>query len=153
MIKYIGEDKSGRPLILMELCGLDMSKFEDDTAYKDYFVAMFELEFAKHFKGKVDSFTLIMDPRHPDVSKFKMNLLLQSIANNLKHCPERMSKITVLNANWVVWYFYKFVKPFLTKRTEQKITIHGEEPNKILEDLKTDIPINVIPKKFGGKGK
>ena len=57
--------------------------------------------------------------RDPDLIKFAMRMvgLLQDF-----YC-ERLGNFYVINANWMFWVGHKLIKPFLAKKTRDKIKL------------------------------
>ena len=64
--------------------------------------------------------------------------------------PEIVYKVYIINAPWVFTTIWKIMSSFLHENTVKKTKILGTD---YLNELLKEIDINMIPKKYGGKGK
>eukprot|EP01084_Bolivina_argentea_P312266 540607_1 len=64
--------------------------------------------------------------------------------------PEMVHKVYVINAPWVFQKIWKILKAFLHPNTIEKTQILGKD---YMNEMLKEIDINMIPVKFGGKGK
>jgi hypothetical protein len=64
--------------------------------------------------------------------------------------PEGIKSAVVLNAPRIFTVIFNFIKPLTSKATLEKIVILGRDPEKWKVDLSTRIPMELVPKHWGG---
>lgn len=71
----------------------------------------------------------------------------------LRYCPERQYKFIAVNIGTFARIVWGMLKPFLPKRTVEKLCMAGSDKAEILEILSKEMDITVIPEYLGGKNK
>jgi len=79
-----------------------------------------------------------------------MDVLSRALTNDANNYPETLRGMRIINAPKIFTLFWKIFKPILDPDVVAKTEIYG---NNYLDALLKDMPIESIPKEFGGKCK
>ncbi|KAI1331588.1 CRAL-TRIO domain-containing protein [Xylariaceae sp. FL0255] len=158
---YHKTDKDGRPCYFEKLGGVDFKALRDKDYTNDKMLLNLAVEYEK-----------MVDPRLPACSRRAGHLLetsctvmdvagvslfspgqiyeyiKQASAMSNNNYPERLGKMYVINAGWIVTNAWKFVKSFLDPVTASKIQVLGSSYKKTLLE---QIPEDSLPAIYGGK--
>lgn len=75
--------------------------------------------------------------------------LVKSFARLFLACsPIRVKAIHIVKGSQVFNMAYAMIRPFLSKKISDRIHLHGEE----FERLYNDLPVSILPKEYGGMG-
>ena len=156
-----GVDKTGRP-ILIERLGFSDAKVLLDKKYDSmrthYFLQMMEAFFfivlpvcSMHSKKRIGQLFVIYDMKKVDVKKMfdkdfqKLVKFLIGIIQD--YYPEMLGKLFMINSNFMVMAAWRIVKPWLDKKTRNKIEIHSGVP---LDKLAEFVDKENLPEFMGG---
>ncbi|CAG7721006.1 unnamed protein product [Allacma fusca] len=67
--------------------------------------------------------------------------------------PEFLKMEVVINAPWFFPMFFKCVKPFLSRKTTDKIHVYGKNQVEWIEFLKKFFPDRILPSRYGGSNR
>ena len=96
---------------------------------------------------------VIADLTNLSSDNFKLSITKQNVNDGLKFCPERQFKFIAFNLAGFANALWKLFKHLLPKHTLSKINIVGKDKNEILEVLKAEMDVSVIPEYLGGNNK
>jgi len=75
-----------------------------------------------------------------------------SLINDLQILAPLLHKFYIVNGPWITSYLKSLVKPFLAASTTSKLNIMSSKENEWKEVLRSAIPLDVLPKEYGGNG-
>lgn len=102
-------------------------------------------------RGHVTQINIIADVAGIGQNNFKWAITKRNIEDGKKYCAERQYKFFAVNTSPFAYFCYKFIKPVLPKKTEEKVYIGGNDKKEIVDSLIKDMSIDVIPTTLGGK--
>lgn len=152
-------DKMGRPVLYQVLGKLDMKNFTKEIEQEISSLQIKELEDLVKYKfpacrqysrTEVNQMLCIIDLNRSSrkVMNKKMysfiKLKLLCIQNNY---PEILSQMFIINSDFLFKVCWTLSKPFMTKKTKQKVSVLGKEYQKKLLQY---IPPHDLPKIYGG---
>eukprot|EP01084_Bolivina_argentea_P165590 287657_1 len=162
-----GEDTFGHPIIYDLIGSSDCKKLnkvfidsEEPFGAKAYFhvfrfmrkVENYKASNSKKYGIMIHKQIQIMDMKefgsdHLKGQNRKMTKLMVSTLTNMY--PETTYKMYIINAPWPFRALWGAVKGFMDPITVDKTKVLGDD---YLKTMLKDIPINMIPKEYGGKG-
>ena len=155
-------DYSGRPIFIDCLGATNVTELlkEDNLQLlEDYYIQRIERQIfiqfpmASQAAGKrVDNIFMIMDLKGISMT----NLFSTKLKNFLKYLakfsqdyyPEMLGKMFIVNAPFAIKVIWNMVKPWLDKKTSEKIEIHNNVPLKRLAEY---LDVDKLPTFMGGK--
>ena len=96
---------------------------------------------------------IIADLTELSSDNFKFSITKRNLDDALKFCPERQFKFIVFNLAGFATTLWKLFNYMLPKRSLSKVSIVGEDKGEILDVLRAEMDISVIPEYLGGKNK
>lgn len=144
-----GYDKSGRPLVLclVRLHNRNTRDLEESKRFVCYGLdaAIRSNDLQKNPDGKI---VCIFDLRDLGMDCLDSGVLRAIFDLLGGHYPERLGKLWMYNAPGIFWALWKVVSPFVDSVTKAKIEF--VDGVKAIEQFKTVIGIEVLPKELGG---
>jgi len=159
-----GYDKQGHPVLYDEIGSCDITKvekaFENNIERLRQFRFRFMQRLANGKRIQSDKYNVLIY-KHVmvmDCSGFSMahfgqqyrNLVKEVIGDEQHLFPETLYKLFIINAPLPFRMIWKILSTFIDPITVQKISVLGSS---FLDELKQVVPLDQIPKKYGGTGK
>lgn len=158
---YYGVDKKGRPVYIECYSNLkikEMFSVMPRDEYIKYFIAGYErlinviMKEASNARGKlIDRTVCILDGKGFGVSQAlssdNRDFLQIAIKIAQDYYPEMMAKMFIINTGFTFKALWAMAKPFLDKKTKEKITILGSDYKKALNEW---IDNDQLPEFLGG---
>ncbi|KAF9563378.1 hypothetical protein CPC08DRAFT_632804 [Agrocybe pediades] len=157
---YHKTDKDGRPLYVERLGNLDIGALYKVTT-QERLLQRLVLEYEKFLTERlpacsaaaghpVENICTILDLQGVSMSNFYMVKDYLSAASSIgqDRYPETMGKFYIINAPWAFTAVWMVIKPWLDVVTVNKIKILGSGYK---DELKKQIPLENLPKEFGGQ--
>lgn len=123
---YLGEDFKGRPVILNKAKNVLVDEMDGDL-YCQYYMYYLEIYMPKKMRGNVTQLNIIADVEDIGKANFKWAITKQNIEDGKKYCVERQYKFFAVNISAFAHFCYKFIKPLLPKKTEEKVYVGGND--------------------------
>lgn len=101
----------------------------DADKYCLYYMYFLEIYMPKKMRGYVTQLNIIADVYDIGKSNFRWAITKQNIEDGKKYCVERQYKFFAVNVGSFAYFCYKFIKPLLPKKTEEKVYIGGNDKN------------------------
>jgi len=127
---YLGEDYKGRPVILNIARNVLVDKI-DAEKYCKYYMYYLEMYMPKKMRGHVTQLNIIADVADIGQANFKLAITRRNVDDGKKYCVERQHKFAAVNISNFALFAYKFIKPLLPKKTEEKVYIGGNNIKEI----------------------
>lgn len=158
---YFGVDKKGRPVYIECYSNLDIKKMfaiMPRDRFIKYFIAGYErlvhviFKEASRARGKLIERTVtILDGKGFGVSQAlssdNRDFLQMAIKIAQDYYPEMMAKMFIINTGFTFKALWAMAKPFLDKKTKEKISILGSDYKKALNEWIDD---DQLPQMLGG---
>jgi len=155
-------DYSGRPIFIDCLGATNIAellKEENLQLLEDYYIQRIERQIFVQFPmasqaaGKrVDNIFMIMDFKGIHMTSLfstKLKNFLKYLAKfSQDYYPEMLGKMFIVNAPYAIKVIWNMVKPWLDKKTSEKIEIHNNVPLKRLAEY---LDVDKLPEFLGGK--
>lgn len=158
---FIGHDKEGCPVWLINSGSLDVKGFTNSSRAIDfirYQIWRFETlmqdmkEQSKKLNKRIEKKVYIMDEENLVTSHLLNKPVLETLLNALSvfeaNYPETLKRCYVINVPKPFFVLYSIIKPLLSAETESKVKIFGHDGWK--EALLEDIDASVLPVHWGG---
>lgn len=155
-------DYEGRPIFIDCLGATNITELlKDDNLQllEDYYIQRIERQIfiqfpmASQAAGKrIDNIFMIMDLKGISMTSLfstKLKNFLKYLAKfSQDYYPEMLGKMFIVNAPFAIKVIWNMVKPWLDKKTSEKIEIHNNIP---LKRLAQYLDVNNLPSYMGGK--
>lgn len=82
-------------------------------------------------RGYVTQLNIIADVEGIGNCNFKFAITKRNIEEGKKYCAERQFKFFAVNISSFAHFCYRFIKPLLPKKTEEKVYIGGNDKKEI----------------------
>lgn len=163
---HLGSDKQGNPLFLVLYGNQDMAKHLETYGERmclDANILVFEkiqqiLRKTSTEEGReVTNISQILDMTGYSYRQFANSLSrnfvakVQAMVDN--NYPEICHQLMVINAPKVFALAFRFFKPFMPKKTLEKVSIYGENKQEWTKAIGERIPLEMVPGKWGGTRK
>lgn len=158
---YYGVDKKGRPVYIERYSNLkikEMFKIMNEAEFMQYYIQAYErlihviFKEASKARGKVIERTVtILDMKDFGVSQALSSDVRGFMSLAIKiaqdYYPEMMAKMFIINTGFTFKALWSIAKPFLDKKTKEKISILGSDYKKELNEWIDD---DQLPDFLGG---
>ena len=138
-------------MVLNRASHINFGALKDAEHYSHYYIYFLEGYVQKQLKGFADQYTVIADLDGLSTDHFKLTVTQRNVGDSLKYSPERQYKLLVVNASTFAHILWRVLKPLIPKKTLHKLNILSSDKKEILEGLKKEMDVSVIPEYLGGE--
>jgi len=163
-----GQDYYGHPVMYDTIAGADLHEFSNEflvdgepfgeTAFRHLFAFMRRAENLKIAASRRFGVTIYRQVQIMDVRGFtsdhlrgKNKKMTKMVVDSLSRMyPEGTHRMYIINAPWPFRACWTMVKNFMDDATVKRTKVLGED---WLKEVLKEVPIEMIPPEYGGKGK
>ncbi|CAL8125543.1 unnamed protein product [Orchesella dallaii] len=161
-IEICGFDKIGCPVVIIPFCYWDVRKgveaglSQEMIRYIDQALEIFEIVMKQRSTPEkpVTQISLIFDMYNLSfwqlASMKTIETILEVVRRYEANHPEILYRAYVVNASRIFNMLFNIIKPFLSPRTLDKVSIFPAQQNQWMPVLMKDIEQDQLPKYFGG---
>ena len=148
-LKILGKSKKGFAIIRLMLKNLSLKGNPNDDIIK-YVFSFVEHAVLNYSDPKVDKYIMILDIKDYTSDNFDKEGLKKLVPVFSNGFPDAMSRMFILNVGFIASGLYSMISVWLHEITRKKIVVVKEDNEKILEALKEELDLKLIPKIYGG---